>query len=255
MARRTTEERRQRLLGLLRENISTVDKLAQSLEVSPSTVRRDLTEMQRDGKVARTYGGALVTSFKEQPFVLSKELNQEAKSAVATLALQRIDDAETIFIDAGTTCLALAALLPSERKRTVVTRGLDTAAYLINNPAIEIVMLGGTVRKLSHGVVGPLGAKANARLSYDVAFLGADVIDPDRGLGEPTIEETAIKEAVAGSARKVFILADSSKVIGPLANAWMPFKPNWTLITDGELSSQDSTAFRKSLQVTIASGK
>lgn len=249
MARRNTEERRQRLLSLLRDNISTVDELADALLVSPSTVRRDLTEMQSQGQVARTYGGALVTNFKEQPFVLSKRLNQNAKSAIATRALDFVGDCETLFIDAGTTCLALASILSSTRQRTVVTRGLDTAMMLVNNPAINVVMLGGTVRKLSHGLVGPLSTHANARLAYDAVFLGADVIDSERGLGEPTIDETAIKEAVTESARGVFILADSTKVIGPLADAWLPFKSDWTLVIDDQLPPEDIEAFNTRLHV------
>ena len=117
--------------------------------------------------------------------------------------------------------------------RTVVaTRGLETAAVLAESAALDVVMLGGSVRKLSHGLVGPLTDLALDRLTFAVAFLGADAVDPYRGLGEPTLEETAVKERVAARSHRVVVLAHASKLEVRETPAWTSFGGGWTLVTD-----------------------
>lgn len=253
MARSRTQERRQQLIGLLRSNTSSVEELATVLGVSPSTVRRDLSRLQASGEVARTYGGALLRDFREQPFATSRHQRRSEKAAIAAAAAELVgESARTVFIDAGSTCLALANLLSGAGQRTIVTRGLEAAAALVSSEDIDLILLGGRVRRLSHGLTGPLSALTNARLSYDIAFLGADVVDPERGLGEPTLEETAIKEDVARHSRRVVVLADATKAIGPVAPAWLPFAPDWTLITDPGLDSGSLAEFRHRLNVIVA---
>lgn len=252
MARSRTQERRQQLIGLLRSNQSSVDELAKLLGVSPSTVRRDLSSLQASGEVARTYGGALLRDFREEPFSTSRHKRRPEKSAIATAAARLVGSAtQTVFIDAGSTCLALAHLLAGAGERTIVTRGLEAAVALVSSPDVELVLLGGRVRRLSHGLTGPLSAITNDRLSYDIAFLGADVVDPRRGLGEPTLEEIAIKGEVARNARQVVIVADSTKAIGPIAPAWLPFAADWTLITDADLDPDTVREFERRLRVIV----
>ncbi|WP_324276613.1 hypothetical protein [Blastococcus brunescens] len=137
-----------------------------------------------------------------------------------------------VFLDAGTTCLALARVLADRGPLTVVTRGLETALLLARAPRIRVIMLGGQVQSLSHGVAGALSEVALARLAFDVAFLGADTVDAGRGLGEPTVEETYVKELVAGRSEKVVLLADSSKFVPANAPAWTPIGTSWTVLTD-----------------------
>ncbi|TDC58998.1 DeoR/GlpR transcriptional regulator, partial [Streptomyces hainanensis] len=117
--------------------------------------------------------------------------------------------------------------------RLVVTRGLETAAVLVGSARCEVLILGGRVLPLSHGLVGPLVDLALERLSFEVAFLGADAVDPARGVGEPTLEETAVKERVAARARRVVVLADATKLAVQDAPAWARLPAGWTLVTDG----------------------
>lgn len=235
-ARRGTRERHDALLRLLREGTTQVEELAAALAVSPSTVRRDLGRLTEARKVARTYGGAVVPEvFHERPVGESALVRQQAKAAIADAALALLPSpGGAVFVDAGTTCAALARRLLDAGGGVVVTRGLETAQVLAGAPDIDVVMLGGSVRPLSHGLVGPLTDLALQRLSFSVAFLGADAVDPERGVGEPTLEETAVKERVATRAHRVVVLADATKLAEVDAPAWARLPAGWTLVTDAE---------------------
>ncbi|MCV2490875.1 DeoR/GlpR family DNA-binding transcription regulator [Geodermatophilus sp. YIM 151500] len=229
------------MLALLRAGVDGVEALAQRVGVSASTVRRDLARMQREGRIARTYGGAMVRDdvLAERSFGESARLHAAAKAAIAAAAAELVPAGGTVFLDAGTTCLALARVLagtgtPSGTgPTTVVTRGLEAALLLVRSPDVRVVVVGGQVQPLSHGLVGPLASIALERMSFDVAFLGADTVDAERGLGEPTVEETWVKEVAAGRAQQVVLLADASKFAAGRAPAWLRIDPAWTVLTDG----------------------
>ncbi|WP_210649185.1 DeoR/GlpR family DNA-binding transcription regulator [Nocardioides sp. SYSU D00065] len=230
--RRATQARHDAMVALVREGVDSVEVLSERLRVSASTVRRDLATLQRDGRLARTYGGALARDvFHERSFRESERLNLAAKSAIAATAVDLVPAGGTVFIDAGTTCLALARLLVDRGPLTVVTRGLEAALLLSRSGGVDVVVVGGRVQPLSHGVIGPLSALALERYHFDVAFLGADAVDPVRGLGEPTVDETWIKERASAVADEVVLLADATKLEQP-APAWLPMGPTWTVVID-----------------------
>ena len=234
-ARAGTRARHAALLRLIREGVSSVEGLAAQTGVSASTVRRDLSRLGADGEVARTYGGAMATpAFHERSVGDSARHRTQAKAAIARVARPLIPPGGRIFLDAGTTCGALARLVAAEESLgplTVVTRGLETAAVLADAEHIELHLLGGRLRRLSHGLVGPLAALTLERMAFDAAFLGADAVDPARGVGEPTVEETMLKEQVASVAERTVVLADASKV-GAAAPAWTRMPSAWTLVSD-----------------------
>lgn len=250
-ARRGTRQRHDALLALLRDGTTRVDELADALEVSSSTVRRDLSRLTEDRRVARTYGGAVVPeTFQERPVGESARVRTRAKAEIADAALSLAPPAGALFVDAGTTCAALARRLaregdpggaagetPAPGPGPVATRGLETAAALAESARLDVLLLGGSLRRLSHGTVGPLADLALDRLSFTVAFLGADAVDPHRGIGEPTVEETVIKERVAARAERVVVLADSTKLEVGGAPAWTCLPGGWTLITDEDAPS------------------
>lgn len=236
--RQSPRERRVALLGLMREGISQVHDLASRVGVSPSTVRRDLARLTATGDVARTYGGAIHTAaFQERSIGESFLLAQRAKADIARAALDLVPGSGLVFIDAGSTCGALARSLAATERHaglSVVTRGLETATSLADAAHLNVHVLGGRIRPLSHGLVGPLTDLALDRLAFDVAFLGADAVAIDRGIGEPTLEETTVKERVAARARRVVVLADATKLVEVATPCWAQLPSGWTLITDAE---------------------
>ncbi len=255
LGRESRNARLERLITLIQGGIGLVEQLATELQVSPSTVRRDLAELTSQGRVARTYGGAITrTTFQERPIAESASVRERAKLAIASTAVSLVPDDATIFVDAGTTCLAITQRLHERRGLTVVTRGLEVGIALASSPSIEVILIGGTVRRLSHGLVGSLSRLAVDRLSFEVSFLGADAVDPLRGIGEPTLEETLIKERVAQVSSQLYVVGDSSKVGGESQPpAWTHFDRPWTFITDDELPSQARAEFhRAGIELFIA---
>jgi DeoR/GlpR family transcriptional regulator of sugar metabolism len=184
-------------------------------------------------------------AFDERSIRDSVGIQRQAKAAIARAAAELVEPDATIFVDAGTTCLGLAEILYHRTGITVMTRGLEVANVLASSENLTVVMMGGTVRPLSHGIVGPLAQIAISRMSFDLAFLSADTVDPQRGIGEPTLEETIVKEAVAGVSDRVWILADSAKFESERPPAWTSFDRPWELITDAGICAADLEAFEK----------
>jgi DeoR/GlpR family transcriptional regulator of sugar metabolism len=233
--RSATRARHAALLRLVRDGVTSVEDLSSRTGVSASTVRRDLARLREEGAVARTYGGALPAApFHERSVGDSARVRVEAKQGIARAALPLVPSGGRIFLDAGTTCGALARLVAADvalGPLTVVTRGLETALVLADAEHVELELLGGRLRRLSHGLVGPLASLALDRMAFDVAFLGADAVDVRRGVGEPTVEETSLKEQVAGIARRSVVLADATK-LDAAAPAWTRMPGPWTFVTD-----------------------
>ncbi|UAL30166.1 DeoR/GlpR family DNA-binding transcription regulator [Nocardioides rotundus] len=243
-----TRARHAELLRLLHQGVTSVEDLAERLDVSPSTVRRDLGRLGADGTVARTYGGAMVAPFHERSVADSADRATAAKQAIARAALPLVPPDGQVFLDAGTTCGALARLIAGEPglgDLTVVTRGLETATVLADVAHVEVHLLGGRLRRMSHGLVGPVASRSLAPYGFDRAFLGADAVDPARGIGEPTVEETTLKEQVAEASAGSVVLADASKLVPTTMPAWAVLAAPWTLVTDvadAELEARCSVA-------------
>lgn len=231
--REATEERHRKILDLVRSGVNQVPEIAQVLAVSASTIRRDLSVLQSSGILARTYGGAsMLSPFMERSVDENVNIQFSQKVEIAKKAATFVADNSTVFIDAGSTCNFLAERLIHHKKLTVVTRGLEIATTLASARNVKLVMIGGLMRPLSHGLVGPLAEIAIQRLHFDLAFFGADAVDSRLGLGEPTIEELSIKEKVAERSDKIYVLADSAKLAHSKPPAWSFLDTFWTLITD-----------------------
>lgn len=234
MAIRTgTQKRREDILSLLKTGMWTIPRLAEELDTSESTIRRDLRDLAVAGEIIRTIGGATAAGFVEPPLGQRMEINAEAKDAIATSALSHLTDASirTIFLDAGSTTVRLAERIRERGDLTVLTRGLEIALALAHPGGPRVIMVGGEVSTMSHGTTGALSDHALGRIHVDIAFLGADAVDPQAGLGEPTLDEARTKELISERARSVVVLADSSKS-GRDVTAWAPMPPGWIHIDE-----------------------
>lgn len=249
--RAKTQRRHDRVLELVNQHITDVEGLAIQLGVSSSTVRRDLMFLQQCGKINRTYGGAIpvIPPLNEHSFTTSLGEAVTEKNTIASLAAKQIRPGDSLFIDAGTTCLALAKRLLGQGKRRVITRGLETALVLREDPDIEVIVTGGSVHPQSHGLVGAMTLHTLARAYVDVAVLGADVVCPERGLGEPTMEEIAVKEQTTRSSGRQLLLVDHRKFEPRTAPAWMPLDDRCTVITDHRLEPHRLTEWRTTHEV------
>ncbi|MCR6631058.1 MAG: DeoR/GlpR family DNA-binding transcription regulator [Magnetospirillum sp.] len=246
-----TSHRRQRILDLIGTGEEDVDVLAGALGVSASTIRRDLAVMSEEGVITRTYGGAVLAhALPEQTLSTREHLNRSAKDAIARAAASRVAEGDSVLLDAGSTTGALGRLLPGRRLR-VVTSNLALVPVLANAAELDLMVLAGTVRPISMGVVGPLAEMVLRRLSVDKVFLGADGVVAGRGLCEATPEQIALKELMAAQAAEVYVLADSSKLGRATQNFWAPLPRRWTLITDSQATEAQLEPFARLPLVNI----
>jgi DeoR family fructose operon transcriptional repressor len=208
-------ERRHAILEAIRvSGRAAVGELAELLDVTPATVRRDLSELESKGLLQRTHGGAVIVermSYSTPVTDRSGRFDAE-KEAIAERALQQITDDSTVAIDAGTSTIALARLLTPDRRLTVVTYSLIVATTLAPMPDIRVHFLGGEVRENSRATVGQVTVDQASRFTLDAVFLSVDGIHPQFGITTHNLQEAEVKAALMAGSRRTVVLADRSKL-------------------------------------------
>ena len=208
--------RRRELSHLLEagRNVSTA-RLADRLGVSEMTIRRDLESLARNGQAIRCYGGAVAAGrvILEFEFDQRHRCQLEPKRRIGEAAAAAVQKGWTVFLDTGTTTLEVARALGARALPcTVVTSSLVVASQLWAQPQVELVLLGGRVRKGSPDLAGSGAEMMLDRLTADVAFLGADGIDAARGSFATDVECARVGERMAANARRCVVAADSTKL-------------------------------------------
>lgn len=247
MSRQRSGQRRDQILQLAASNgLANVEDLSTRLGVTPSTIRRDLALLTAQGKLARTYGGAL--SLEPHPEASLRQRLGEAyaaKQAIAAYAADRIIPGENVLLDAGSTTAALAQALAGFTNLSVATIGLTALEALADAEDIEVVLLGGRLRTLSQSFVGPITECALERMSFDRAFMGADAVRADRGINEKDLEQTRLKELMMSRAHHVYVLAHGAKLGQAPFHAWAVMPSRWTLVTDASAPRVEVEKFRR----------
>lgn len=209
------EERKHMIVDLVNKNYkTTVANLCSEFSVSPATIRNDLRELEESGFLKRTHGGAISNrKANYEPNSYQKEIEYiDEKKAIAKLALQCINEGDTIALDTGTTTFELAKLLVDFQKLTVVTNDLQIAAYLERNSDASIIIAGGPVRRNFHCTTGKKAIDTIKDLNVDKTFLAANALSVKKGLSTPNIDMAGVKSVLIGLADEVILLADSSKM-------------------------------------------
>ena len=209
-------QRQERILAEVRAHGGArVADLVAVLGVSDMTVRRDLEALARRGLVARVHGGAAALAGRaadEPGFSAKSALQRPEKLAIAELAASLVQPGDSVALSAGTTTHAVAAALRGVADLTVVTNSLPVAQVLHEagrDPA-QVVLTGG-VRTPSDALVGPVAVAALRGLHVDWLFLGAHGVDDRAGLTTPNLEEAQTDQALLAAARRVAVVADSTK--------------------------------------------
>ncbi len=208
-------ERHQQILETARAHGRVdVNGLARDLDVTPETVRRDLTTLERHGLVRRVHGGAIpVERLGFEPGLAAREgVLAGEKERIAKAALDELPDGGAVILDAGTTTVRLAELLPTDRELTVVTHALPVAMILATRPGITLHVVGGTVRGRTLAAVGEWALRDLRDIHADVAFLGANGVTCEHGLTTPDLAEATVKRALVAEARRTVVLVDHTKV-------------------------------------------
>ena len=191
-----------------------VAELAADFEVTPETVRRDLSALERHGLLRRVHGGAIpVERLGFEPGLQTRDATMASeKDRIARAALAELPAEGAILLDAGTTTARMAEMLPTDRELTVVTNALPIAMALSARPNLNVLTVGGRIRGRTLAMVDPWALRVLSETYVDVAFMGTNGISVQRGLTTPDVAEAATKRAMIRAARRVVVLADRSKV-------------------------------------------
>jgi DeoR/GlpR family transcriptional regulator of sugar metabolism len=190
-----------------------VGSLAEQLQVSEATVRRDLGRLQRLGLLTRVRGGAAPTTSLEPPFAEVATGEHRARDDVARRAAELVQDGDVLLLDIGTTVHRLATHLHG-RPLTVMTTNLAVYEELVPDPDIELIVLGGVVRRNYRSLVGFLTEDCLRQVRADRLFLGTSGVRTDGTVIDTTAVEVPGKRAMIAAADQVVLVADDSKFPG-----------------------------------------
>jgi len=254
------EERRFRISELLsRQRTVSASELIDALGVTAATVRRDLADLERQGLLVRSHGGAVskspTTNFQPSYDTLGRT-NREEKQAIAAEAANLILDGDTVFLEGSTTVSEVAPRLQHRNRLTVVTNSPLILCQLQRYSQVNVMCTGGELQRDVFYLSGIWAQRSLSEIRVDKAFLGVSGIETAYGMSTASQAEATIKKAIIKSARMRIALVDHSK-FGKQGFAYVgPVSDLTTLITDTGTSQQDLQSLRDAgVQVIVAGAK
>ncbi|MGE7919509.1 DeoR/GlpR family DNA-binding transcription regulator [Viridibacillus sp. NPDC093762] len=208
-------ERHKKIVQIINDKKNVrVNELSKLFAVTEETIRRDLEKLEAKNKLQRTHGGAVAmddSDDDEIPFNDRQVLNRNEKMDVAKVAVSLIDEQDIIFLDASTTALYLAKLLPN-MELTVLTNSLLVASELANRSKIQVIMTGGTLSKTSLSLVGPTAIRSIEHFYVDKVFFSCKGFHKDWGISDSNEQQANVKREMIKMSEQVILLLDFSKI-------------------------------------------
>lgn len=248
-------DRIDRVLEILaRSGYRSVAELSTELDVSEMTVRRDLDRLEQRRLIKRTHGGAFAgQDMIEIDYRVRETVRRAEKEAIGRLGWSLVRPGESVFIDAGTTTAYLALAMDDTRRITVVTNSTIVLTTLEARPNIECILLGGKVHALSHSLIGPIAEETVRQFRFTTAFLGTAGINLREGFTQSNVDEVPVKKQAAANARRVIVLADSSKINHDVLVLFLRLDQVQTIITDNGIAADHRAALQeKGIEVLVA---
>jgi DeoR family fructose operon transcriptional repressor len=243
----SADYRRRRIVDLLTVGTGSVstEELSADLGVSIITVRRDLERLDRAGLVTRTHGGAVIGSLRAEKSIRERrDTNALAKADIAASAARLVPPGSTVMLDAGTTTGRIATELLTVPGLTIVTTGINALAVLAeSNTDATVISAGGTLRRVNQALLGPFAETVIRSVYADVAFVGSDCVDVERGVSSRTPEQNALKALMIAQSRRPVIVADATKLGATWATHWFLPSTPVELLTDRAANDDILQAF------------
>jgi len=248
-------ERQNRLLRYIEQKQRvTVPQLCEQFEISLATARRDLDSLAEQGKVQRVHGGAIaVRQAPPEPPALQRAAEQaDEKKRIAVMTAGLIEDGEAVFLSSGTTVAEIAVHLRG-RRLTVVTNSLLVINALADSPEINLIALGGILRRSEMSLIGHIAEQSLAEVRTNKVIIGIRAMDVEHGLTNDYIQETMTDRAILKIGQEVVVVADHTKC-GRVSTAFVaPITAIHTLVTDTETSQNFVAALsEKGIRVITA---
>lgn len=250
-------DRKRQILSLLdRRGSLKVTELRDLFGVTEETVRRDLEQLEQEGHLRRVYGGAISTrsSGYELPFTSRERRNLAEKQRIAQAAVRLIQERDTILLDASTTALQLARILPDNLGLTVITNSIKVAGELALRPGITVISTGGVARANALSLVGPLAERAVADYHADKVLMSCKGLDPRAGVTDSNEAEVELKKRMVAVASRVILLADHTKFGQVALKTVCPVSAVHVLVTD-RAPEGDAAAWLQEENVEVVVGE
>jgi len=234
------QERHKKILDALLGGGMSVQKMVAKFGVSEITVRRDLALLERQGKLFRVHGGAVANqkvayefSFREK-----ERQNRAEKQGIARAAAKLVEPGDAVYIDTGTTALEVARNLRARSPEIIVTVNLSVAAEYVCQEDMRVMIAGGELGARSPDVYGELALSNLADFQVDVAFLGCDGFDIERGYSATDVRSGAVSRLMIKNSKRAYLVADSSKFGKSALYRVSSLKNLAGVVTDGKLSKK-----------------
>ncbi|KFE33851.1 DeoR/GlpR family DNA-binding transcription regulator [Thioclava atlantica] len=235
----------------------SVQEISDAIGASPATVRRDLIDLEAQGMIERTRGGAKIsdTSGQEVAFALREQQNLSEKRAIAEVAYAHLRPHSSVLMDAGTTVLQLARCIRLRpMPLSVFTNCIPVAQVLADLPEVKVTLLGGVLRAENASMVGGLAERMLDELWFDQLFLGAGALASDRCIYTLEEAEARLNAKMIARSSTRHLLIDSTKFGRNLTYRVSPLKDVLSVISDGALSQEWSDRLAEmGVSVTLAS--
>jgi DeoR family transcriptional regulator, aga operon transcriptional repressor len=242
------DERRQHILSLIQEHGRVlVGELSSTLNISQITIRKDLDHLQSKGLIQRSHGGALrlQSGALFDPTLQEKQKQHTPeKQQIAAAAVKMVQEGQCVMLDSGTTTTAIAGALKQFSRLTVITNAVNIATDLAGTD-FEVILVGGTLRKNSFSLVGPLAEDVLEEMHADILFLGVDGFDLEIGLTTPNFLESRVNRAMVKASGRVVAVCDSSKFNRRSLSRIAPLSAIHSVITDKSLPETVAVELRK----------
>jgi len=237
---------------LAEQGFVSVIELCQKFSVSEMTIRRDLSELERQGLLQRTHGGATVTESAFFQISFKTKLTQfvSEKERIGKAAAEWVRDGDVVILDSGSTTTQVAKHL-KDKRITVVTNAMNIASELLDCPQIEIHLAGGLLKKLPINLIGPQTIAFFKEIRADKIFLGVEGVDGNGGLTVPDVIEAHTKRAMIGCALQTIVVADHSKLGRHTLSTIIPLTGADALFTGKEAAEEVVAQLRQQIKVII----
>ncbi|HVU46727.1 MAG TPA: transcriptional repressor AgaR [Terracidiphilus sp.] len=236
------DERRQHILARIqREGRVLISELSETLGISRITIRKDLDHLASKGLVLRSHGGALSAKGGAllDPSLIEKEQKQsQEKERIARAAASLVSEGMCVLLDSGTTTTAIARELRRFSHLTVITNAVNIATELAGTD-FEVILTGGSLRKNSFSLVGPLAEDVLRSVRADILFLGVDGFDAKTGVMTPNLLESRVNRAMVEASARVVAVCDSTKFNRRSLALIAPPSVIHTVITDSKIAAED----------------
>jgi DeoR/GlpR family transcriptional regulator of sugar metabolism len=250
----TAQRKKQILARLSRDGQVIAKDLAQEWHTSEDSIRRDLRELARAGKLQRVHGGALPSSPAEGSLQIRESVSVREKVALGKAGAAMIRPGQVAILDGGTTAIQIARHLAPDLRATLVTHSPTVAVELAAHPHIEIVILGGRLFRHSMVTVGATLIDAASRLRADLYFMGVTGVHPKAGLSTGDPEEAAVKRALHERAGETIVLASSEKLLAASAFVVVPMGDVSAIVVPSKTPRRTIESLKKSgVRILIAS--